>query len=466
MKKQTIAIAGASGFVGTKLVQAILAHTPHDIVCLSRRGIDYSDSRVTNRLCDFYSLQQAEASLAGCDQAVYLIHSMSVSNRLSQGFFADFDYILADNFVRAATAAGVRNIIYIGGICPDSETHKSRHLSSRLEVERVLSSKDIPVTVLRCSIIIGPNGSSFQILKRLVERLPVMGLPSWLRTPCQPIYIYDVINIVIKIFDHSPVWGKSFDCGSKEVYTYQGLLDEIIECLDVRRFLLTLPYIPISLSRLWVRLFSGADKSLVYPLINSVNTPMTLDQKRLLPAAIEPEYTVISDAVRLSLEMSSQNKKPLKATASPNVKKRNEVRSIQRLPLPHGMNAYHVARIYTQWLPRFLNKILIVRALGHTIDFHFTFLKSSLLCLEFIPDRSSADRQLFLIRGGILAIPNQMGRLEFRISETEDYVFAAIHDYQPSLPWWIYRCTQALVHKFVMLKFKNVLLRRAMRRES
>ncbi len=461
MGKQTIAIAGATGFVGKKLIDAILEHSEHDIVCLSRRMFEHDSPRVTSRICDFYSLRDAEAALKGCDQAVYLIHSMSISNRLSQGVFADFDYILADNFARAAADANLQNIIYIGGMCSEEESHRSTHLNSRIEVEQVLASTQIPTTVLRCSMIIGPNGSSFLILKKLVERLPVLGLPSWLRTRCQPIYIQDVIDIVINIIDNDKAWGKIYDCGSDEVHTYQDLIKKIIASLNVSRVVIELPYIPITISKLWVRLFSGADKSLIYPLIDSVNTPMLLSKDRLLPTDIAPNYTDISKALSSSIhQMSGERDTNLSAKPNRKVRQRNEVRSIQRLPLPEDMNAYHIAKMYTEWLPKSLSWILTVETQGNFIDFYFKFMRPCLLRLEFIPGRSQLDRQLFLIQGGILAIPNQKGRLEFRVPKTKKFVFAAIHDYQPSLPWWVYRCSQALFHKLIMSRFDKILLRK------
>ena len=463
---QKIAIAGSSGFVGRGLIEALLNQTSHKIVCLSRRPREYHNPRLESRACDFYSLKDAEDGLAGCHQAIYLIHSMSVSNRLSQGDFADFDYVLADNFARAAHKAGIKNIIYIGGMSSDEHCKRSLHLDSRIEVEHVLSSYQGSVTVMRCSMIIGPHGSSFLILKKLVKRLPIMGLPKWIKTRCQPIYIQDIIAIIIKTIEHPCVWGRIYDCGSPQAYTYKSLIQEISKSLGVKRLLFDLPYIPIVISKLWVWLFSGADKSLLYPLIDSVNTTMLLGQKRRLPPEVEIEYTPIEIAINESIHKFQLSNENLAGKPSFSVKIRNEVRSIQRLPLPPKMNAYHIARLYTWWLPRFLSKVLVVRKNQNLIRFYLTGLKWPLLVLRAESNRSYPDRQLFYIDGGLLSRPTKRGRLEFRIPRTEDCVIAAIHDFQPRLPWWIYRFSQAVAHKFVMSQFRLTLNRIKNKREK
>src|SRR5690606_19576051 len=127
---------------------------------------------------DLFSLLEVERALEGADVALYLVHSMIASAELTQGSFADFDLILADNFARAAKSRGVRHILYVGGLIPEGE-RLSRHLESRLEVEQTLRAQGVPVTALRASIIIGPAGSSLRMVENLVRRLPVMITPAW-----------------------------------------------------------------------------------------------------------------------------------------------------------------------------------------------------------------------------------------------------------------------------------------------
>ena len=292
----------------------------------------------------------------------------------------------------------------------------------------------------------------------------VCSLPA--RVRCQQIYIPDIIAIVIKTIEHPCAWGKVYDCGSPQAYSYKGLIKEISKSLGVKRLLIDLPYIPIVISKLWVRLFSGADKSLIYPLIDSVNTTMLLGKLRRLPPEVEIEYTPIEVAVNESINKFQLSNEDLAGKPSFSVKTRNEVRSIQRLPLPPKMNAYHIARLYTWWLPRFLSKVLVVRKNQNFIQFYLAGLKQPLLVLRFESNRSYHDRQLFYIEGGLLSRPTKKGRLEFRIPRTKECVIAAIHDFQPRLPWWIYRFSQAVAHKFVMSQFRLVLIRIKKRREN
>ena len=160
-----IAITGASGFVGKNLIQYLLEETDHEVVGFSRSAQKSLHPRLTMKKADLYSLLEAEEALAGCDAAVYLVHSMLPSSRLSQGSFQDFDFILADNFAKACITSGVKHIIYVGGIIPENES-LSLHLKSRLEVEETLKHSGLKFTSLRCALVLGPNGSSFRIFYR------------------------------------------------------------------------------------------------------------------------------------------------------------------------------------------------------------------------------------------------------------------------------------------------------------
>ena len=169
-------IAGASGFVGKAL--APLLAKRFRVIGLSRSERDGGDGFAEYRKCDLFSLKQAERALEGGEYAVYLVHNMMPSAKLTQGEFADLDLVCADNFARAASHAGIKQIVFLGGLCPSDET-LSKHLESRVEVERVLAGHAVPVTTLRAGLILGGARSSFQIMARLVQRLPLM-IHQWL----------------------------------------------------------------------------------------------------------------------------------------------------------------------------------------------------------------------------------------------------------------------------------------------
>ena len=174
--RPVVAIAGASGFVGTALCRAL--SPDHQVIGLGRSGPPDDTDAQEWRVCDLYSLRQLEQALEGVEIAIYLVHSMLPSTRLTQGGFANLDLLLADNFARAAERAGVRRILYVGGFVPEAGD-LSPHLRSRFEVERTLASRAPRLTALRCGIVIGRGSSSFWILRNLVRRLPVMLLPRW-----------------------------------------------------------------------------------------------------------------------------------------------------------------------------------------------------------------------------------------------------------------------------------------------
>ena len=184
--RKRIAIAGASGFVGRALIEALRAD--YDVIALTRAPGGARSDGVEMRSCDLFNMRDAERALAGADAAFYLVHSMMPSARLTQGRFDDMDLICADNFARGAKAHGVAHITYLGGLLPPPEDLElSRHLESRLEVERTLAAHGAAVTTLRAGLVVGAGGSSFQMMTRLVERLPFMVGPLWTRSLSQAI---------------------------------------------------------------------------------------------------------------------------------------------------------------------------------------------------------------------------------------------------------------------------------------
>lgn len=218
-KRPVVAVAGASGFVGTALLPVLAAD--FDVIAL-RRSPAAELPGVEWRQCDLFSMLQTERALEGADYAVYLVHSM-LPARLTQARFEDMDFILADNFARSAARAGVKQILYLGGIIPD-DTQLSRHLASRLEVERVLAARGVPVTSLRAGLIVGAQGSSFRIVARLVERSPLLLCPHWTRSMTQPVGLRDVVKLLRFCVGREEMYGRAFDLGGAEVMTYLDLM--------------------------------------------------------------------------------------------------------------------------------------------------------------------------------------------------------------------------------------------------
>ena len=189
-----IAVAGASGFVGTHIQMRLSKDYRFRALTRSPNIVErYSGETSTEWCyCDIYSLPKLTNALKGCDYGIYLVHSMAPSSRLMQGNFEDTDLLLADNFIRAAEAANLKHVIYLSGLLPESDEDLSPHLQSRAEVEIVLNSRSVPVTVLRAGLIFGPGGSSFSMLVNLVRRLPVVLLPAWAKSTTQSVDIENV----------------------------------------------------------------------------------------------------------------------------------------------------------------------------------------------------------------------------------------------------------------------------------
>ncbi|MBE2181555.1 MAG: NAD(P)H-binding protein [Chthoniobacterales bacterium] len=454
--RPVVVVAGASGFVGTALLP-VLAEK-FDVVALSR-SVSASIPGVRWQSCDLFSLLQTERALAGASYAIYLVHSM-LPARLTQARFEDMDFILADNFARSAARAGVKQIVYLGGIIPD-DARLSRHLASRLEVERVLAARNVPVTGLRAGLIVGPRGSSCRIMVRLVQRSPVLLCPHWTRSMTQPVGLRDVVHLVNFCLGREEMFGRAFDLGGADVMSYVDLMKRTAQRLGKKRMIVAVPLVPTRLGVMGIRMFTGAHRELVAPLVESLRHAMLAHSPTLQErAGIEPQSFEEALDIALAGEQEAVEADEHLARRDHQSEHGRYVCSIQRLPLPPGRDAIWVAQEYARWLPSFFKFVLRV-----TVDerlnlaFRLSGVRQPLLELSYSRDRSSADRPLYYITGGLLAGEAELAdgrapaRLEFRESPDRRSVLAAIFNFRPSLPWWFYRLTQAPIHLMVMKFF-------------
>lgn len=453
----TIAIAGASGFVGQALATRLADE--HEVIGLSRRVRDAgADGPSQWRACDLFSLLQTEEALVGVDVAVYLVHSMMPTTRLTQGAFEDMDLIMADNFGRACATAGVKQIIYLGGIIPQG-VKLSPHLRSRQEVEEALGAHGVHVTSLRAGLVVGPGGSSFQMLERLVRRLPLMLMPKWTRTRTQPIALVDVVELIAFCIANPDGFSRSYDIGGPDVLRYRDMIQDVATHLHKKPVLLPAPLFSPRLSRRWVSVVTGTPLELAGPLVESLRHPMVASERTLQERAGimgQPWKEAVKEAIGDSSIDSDASDEGGGVSGLPMLVQPigNAVRSVQRLPRPEGRDALDVAEEYVRWLPRFAGPLIRVDLVGDQILFCAFFSKKPLLALELSPDRSTRDRPVFYVVGGLLNRSDATrGRFEFRVAPDGESIIAAIHDFQPSLPWYIYVNTQALVHMFVMWRF-------------
>ncbi len=456
-----VAIAGASGFVGT-MVRSELAGN------YRFRGLTRSPTVASRELdeqgtewkrCDLFSLPRVTEALGGCDYAIYLVHSMSPSSRMVQANFADLDLLLADNFIRAAEEAGVRRVIYLGGLLPNDQEALSPHLKSRFEVEQVLRSRSVPVVALRAGLIFGPGGSSFTMLIRLVQRLPVMVLPRWARSRTHSIDILDVVRAVGLGLERDEFAGQAYDLGGHCPMTYRQLILQTGRLLGKKVRFFDFPLNAFGLSSRWVAWVGGVPTALVGPLLESLAHDLEAHPNPLLDEIIKDAVPFEESLKRSVDEHGNPRPNPrrnARKSDRPRIRKAKQVRSVQRMPLPPGWTAEAVAQEYGEWLTRrFWGMLNVSQGSKGQIYFDWRWPRMRLLRLELTPFSANGHRRrAFYITGGVLArSPEPPGRLEFRIFPDEGFLIAAIHGYEPRLPWWVYFLTQAKLHLLVMRLF-------------
>ena len=261
-----IMVTGATGFIGTRLISQ-LSKLGYYVKGMSRRNIsDTPDVKYVQ--ADVFDAAQLESGLEGIEVAYYLLHSMEGSKDHWKEFETR-EKTQATNFLQAATKAGVKRIIYLGGLVNDS-LELSPHMRSRKEVGEILASGNIPVTELRASLIIGAQGGSYAMLRYLVERLPIMVCPSWVKSLAQPIAVDDVIDYLVGCMENPKTAGSIYEIGGKDKMTYEQIMRVYSKYLDKHLFVIQIPFLTTRLSSYWVDLITPVKASLARPLIDSL----------------------------------------------------------------------------------------------------------------------------------------------------------------------------------------------------
>jgi uncharacterized protein YbjT (DUF2867 family) len=285
-----ILVSGATGYVGSRLILRLTA-SGHDVSCMVR-----DVSRVAPRIAESTRLVVADAlqpeslaaAMQGIDVAYYLIHSMSAAG----GDFQERDWHAAQNFARAAQQAGVRRIIYLGGLA--SETSQiSQHLKSRHETGEALRKFGPPVTEFRAGIIVGNGSVSFELIRYLTERLPIMICPRWVVTRTQPIAIDDVLEYLVAALHSPESAGQVVEIGGATVETYRSMMLTYAHARGLRRWLLRVPVLTPRLSSYWLRLVTPIPTSIARPLIEGLRTEVVCRSNRaaeLFPAIRPMSY--------------------------------------------------------------------------------------------------------------------------------------------------------------------------------
>jgi uncharacterized protein YbjT (DUF2867 family) len=260
-KRMRVLVAGASGFVGSRLCPA-LVEAGNEVRAMTRRPGAYQGAGTAVK-ADLGDAESLAGAVAGCDAAYYLVHS------LAEPDFERRDAEAARSFAVAAAAADLQRIVYLGGLGDDADD-LSAHLRSRREVEGLLASTGVPVTTLRAGIIVGHGGISWEMTRQLVEHLPVMVTPRWVRTRTQPIAATDVVRYLVGVLTAPQAGSRSFDVGGPEVLQYLEMLRRVAVIEGRRLLVLPVPLLTPSLSSRWLSLVTTVDTATGRSLVDSM----------------------------------------------------------------------------------------------------------------------------------------------------------------------------------------------------
>jgi uncharacterized protein YbjT (DUF2867 family) len=296
-----ILITGANGYIGQRLIPVLL-NEGHHLYCCVRNKQRFEDEHVHKEVevieIDFLADADTVFPLS-IDVAFYLIHSMS-----GGGNFEELEAKTAEKFKSLITSTQCRQIIYLSGI--SNEKNLSRHLSSRLKVEEILQSGNVPVTILRAGIIVGSGSASFEIIRDIVEKLPFMITPKWVNTLCQPIAIRNVIQFLSGVILNSVTFNKDFDIGGPEVINYKNMLLQFAGERKLKRHIFTLPIMTPRLSSYWLYFVTPTSYPLAVNLVNSMKINVVCRPNNLAEQ-LGIKLIPYKSAVQMAFEKIEQN---------------------------------------------------------------------------------------------------------------------------------------------------------------
>lgn len=273
-----ILLTGATGYIGKRLLPLLLDQG-HEVICCVRdkNRFYYPDNEIKNIQLievDFLDAKSVENIPDDIDAAYYLIHSMSAADN-----YDELEKISANYFKEKINRTNAQQIIYLSGIVNDKSL--SKHLSSRKAVEEILEAGKTATTTLRAGIIVGSGSASFEIIRDLIHKLPVMITPKWLNTKCQPIAIADVLEFLIRSLLNPKTYNESFDIGGPDILTYKEMLLQFAEAKKLKRYIYTLPVMTPKLSSYWLYFITSTSFKLASALVSSMKVEVVCRDNRI-----------------------------------------------------------------------------------------------------------------------------------------------------------------------------------------
>jgi len=299
-----ILLTGATGYIAQRLLPVLLENG-HEVICCVRdkRRFDiskYASSRVSVLEVNFLRAETLTVIPIDIDIVYYLIHSMSTQ----KGNFESMESICANNFINYIGKTNVQQVIYLSGITNDPEL--SKHLTSRKNVETILSTATFPLTTLKAGIIVGSGSASFEIIRDLVEKLPVMITPKWLKTKCQPIAVRNVIEFLYAVAGKTDTYNQSYDIGGPDILNYKEMLLRFASVRGLKRRIMVVPVMTPRISSYWLYFVTSTSYSLAKNLVNSMKIEV-ICRPNDLASKFNISLIDYNTSIKLAFDMIEQN---------------------------------------------------------------------------------------------------------------------------------------------------------------
>lgn len=299
-----ILLTGATGYIAQRLLPVLLQEG-HEVICCLRdknrfNWEAYPGAKISGVEVDFLKEETINNIPPDIDIAYYLIHSMASTT----GDFSSMESSAARNFIKAMKNTHVKQVIYLSGIV--NEKQLSKHLQSRKNVEEILASGNVPLTTLRAGIIVGSGSASFEIIRDLVEKLPVMIAPRWLKTVCQPIAIRNVIEFLSRVLDRRETFNQSYDIGGPDILSYKEMLLQFAQVRGLKRRIYIVPVMTPKLSSYWLYFVTSTSYSLATNLVASMKVEVVCKPNNL-SKLLGIELIPYRKAIEMAFDKIEQN---------------------------------------------------------------------------------------------------------------------------------------------------------------